>query len=59
MDRLSVIDDFPYLDAALITLPFFLNEFLFVRASTSELIIEGVKVDGQDAVLGPVPGHFR
>ena len=45
MDGLSIVDDFPDLDATLIALALLLHKFLLVGASTRELIIEGMKVD--------------
>lgn len=58
MDGLPIVDDFPDLDAPLIPLTFFLHKFLLVGASTRELIIEGMKVYGEDAVFGAVPAHL-
>ena len=59
VDRLPVVDDLPELDASLSALPLLLHESLFIRASTHELILEGVKVDRQNAILGAVPPHLR
>lgn len=58
MNGLPIVDDFPDLDAPLIPFTFLLHKFLLVRASTGELIIEGMKVDGEDAVLRPMPAHL-
>lgn len=58
MDGLSIVDDLPDLDATLIPLPLLLHKFLLVGASTRELIIEGMKVYGEDAVFGAVPAHL-
>lgn len=58
MDGLPIVDDFPDLDAPLIPFTLLLHKFLLVRASTGELIIEGMKVDREDAILGSVPAHL-
>jgi hypothetical protein len=58
VNGLAIVDDLPELDAPFRALPLFFHESLFVGASTSEFIIEGVKVDGENAVLGAVPAHF-
>lgn len=59
VNGLPVVDDFPELDAPFRSLPFLLHEALLIRPGTHKLIIEGVKVDGENAVLGAVPPHFR
>lgn len=58
MDGLPVVDDLPDLDASLIPLALLLHKFLLVGAGTRELIIEGMKVYGEDAVFGAVPAHL-
>lgn len=59
VDRLPVVDDLPELNAPLSPLPLLLHKSLFVRTRTHELILERVKVDRENAILRPVPPHFR
>lgn len=58
VDWLSIVDDLPELDAPLGALTFLFHESLFIWACACELIFEGVKVDGENAILGAVPAHF-
>ena len=59
VDRLTIVDDLPELDAPLSPLPLLLHKSFFIRAGTHELILERVKVDRQNAILGPMPPHLR
>lgn len=58
MDGVSIVDDLPDLDAPLIPFTLLLHKFLLVGAGTRELIIEGMKVYGEDTVFGAVPAHL-
>lgn len=59
VDRLPIVDDLPELNAPLSALTLLLHKSLLIRARTHELILEGVKVDRQNAILGAVPPHLR
>ena len=58
MDGVPIVNDLPNLDAPLIPLTLLFHKFLLVGAGTRELIIEGMKVYGEDAVFGAVPAHL-
>ena len=58
-EGVAVDDDLPDFDAALCALPLLLGELFLIGTRTGQLKIEGVKVDGENAVLGAVPPYLR